>query len=357
MKNLQKITFVVFISAIVILASCKKDVVVIEPVYDPTPVSLNVPNYATSYLGAMPIPSDNPLTEEGIHLGKMLFYEKMLSNDQSMSCASCHLQSNSFNDPNQFSQGTNGAFGDRNAMSIINLAWNTSLFWDGRRTTLEEQAHDPVTNQIEMRNDWNTVVTRLQNSSKYTSLFFNAFGTSTIDSNLVTKAIAQFERSMISFNSPYDGFFYGGDTTLLNASQKRGFDLFFGQAECVHCHGGPLLTDNSFKNNGLDAFLTDLGRGGFTGNSADNGKFRVPTLRNIAKSGPYMHDGRFSTLEQVIEHYNSGVIGTSPNLDPDMATYVPGLNLTSQDKLDLVNFLKTFTDNSFLNNMNFSNPH
>lgn len=337
--------------------SCKKDNIVIEPVYDPTPYNLNVPGFVTSYMGNMPIPSDNPLTEQGVKLGRMLFYEKLLSDDKSMSCASCHLQSNSFNDPNQFSQGTNGAFGERNAMSIVNSGWMTSMFWDGRRNTMEEQAHDPVTNQIEMRNDWNTVVSRLQAHHMYPSMFFQAFGTEKIDSNLVTKAIAQFERTLISFNSPFDTYFYGGDTTILNSSQKRGFDLFFGQAECIHCHSGPLLTDNMLRNNGLNVVLTDLGRGSVTGNPLDNGKFKVPTLRNIAFSAPYMHDGRFSTLEQVVEFYNSGVQGSSPNLDSEMAIYVGGLNLTAQNKIDLVNFLKTFTDQQFLNNTKFSDPH
>lgn len=356
MKSFISNPFAGLICAVVFFVACKKENVAVEPVYNPTSVSLNVPSYVTSYLGAAIDPSDNPLTKEGIRLGRMLFYDRSLSDDKSMSCASCHLQSNSFNDANQFSQGTNGAFGERNAMSIVNLAWATSMFWDGREPSLETQAHDPVTNMLEMRNNWKTVEERLQSDALYPDLFFKAFGTKTIDSILVTKAIAQFERTLTSFNSPFDGFFYGGDTTLLNSSQKRGYDLFFGDAECIHCHSGPLLTDNNFKNNGLNAVFTDLGRGGYNGISTDNGKFKVPTLRNIAKSAPYMHDGRFSSLEQVVEFYNSGVVGSSPNLDPNMAAYAIGLNLTSQDKADLVNFLKTFTDNEFLNNPDFSNP-
>lgn len=340
------------------LASCTKDnTPVIEPSYSPTPYPLEIPNYATSYLGNMPIPDDNPMTIEGVELGRKLFFEKMLSDDFSVSCASCHFQENSFSDPNQFSQGTNGAFGDRNAMAIVNLGWSDSLFWDGRAIGLEGQAHDPVTNPVEMRNDWITVVQRLQDDDNYPELFFSAFGTTTIDSILVTKAIAQFERSMLSFNSPYDKFFYEGDTIMLNQSQKRGFDLFYGEAECVHCHSGPLLTDNEFRNNGLDVILTDLGYGFVTGQSHDNGKFKVPTLRNIAESAPYMHDGRLYTLEEVIEHYNSGVDSTSPNIDPEMHVYYTGLGLTPQEKFDLVNFLKSFSDTEFLENVDFSDPH
>ena len=357
MKDKHIYVIAVVLSVILAVQSCKKDSALLEPVYNPTSYQLNIPAYATTYLGNMPIPSDNQLTVEGVNLGRNLFYDKKLSNDFTMSCASCHKQENTFSDPRQFSQGTNGAFGNRNAMSIVNLGWSSSFFWDGRRTTLEGQAHDPVTNPIEMRNDWNTVVQRLQADENYPLMFFYAFGTYNIDSNLVTKAIAQFERTMISFNSPFDVFFYGGDTIMLNETQKRGYDLFFGDAECVHCHSGPLLTDNAFRNNGLDNLLTDLGYGVVTGNSIDNGKFRVPTLRNIELSAPYMHDGRFATLEQVVEHYNSGVVSTSPNLDPEMTVYTTGLSLTVQQKADLVNFLKTLTDNQFINNSSFSDPN
>jgi len=188
-------------------------------------------------------------------------------------------------------------------------------------------------------------------------LFQKAFGTSVIDSNLVTKAIAQFERTMVSFNSDYDSYFYQGDTSALTSSEKNGYDLFFGQAECIHCHSGPLLNDPVFRNNGLDDVFADLGLGDVTGLVSDNGKFKVPTLRNIAESGPYMHDGRFSTLEEVVEHYNSGVQGGSPNLDSEMTHFIGGLSLTAAEKADLVSFLKTFTDDSFLNNSDFSDPN
>jgi cytochrome c peroxidase len=200
-------------------------------------------------------------------------------------------------------------------------------------------------------------VSKLQSDPVYSSLFFKAFGSNKIDSVLVSKAISQFERTMVSFNSDFDKYFYGGESSVLTASELNGFDLFFGDAECIHCHAGPLLNDPTFRNNGLDATLTDLGLGAVSNQSSDNGKFKVTTLRNIEMSAPYMHDGRFATLEEVVEHYDSGVEGNSPNLDPEMNHFVGGLNLTAIQKADLVAFLKTFTDNTYLNNPNFSDPN
>lgn len=346
------------IAIIATIASCRKDAPVPAGAqYNPTYMIPDIPSYVTGYLGVMPDPADNPLTTEGVKLGQRLFYEKMLSNDLSMSCASCHKQENAFADPRQYSQGTNGAYGNRNAMAVINMGWTNALFWDGRRSSLEGQAHDPVTNPIEMRNTWPVVVQRLQADTNYRSMFFAAFGTSTVDSLLVTKAIAQFERTMFSFNSPFDAFFYGGDTTILNNSQKRGYYLFFGAAECVHCHSGPLLTDNSLRNNGLDQYLLDGGYAEVTGSASDSGKFKVPTLRNIELTAPYMHDGRFTTLDQVVDHYNSGVQSSSPNLDVEMTPYLPGLGLNAQQKADLVAFLKTLTDQQFVTNSDYSDPN
>ena len=354
MKN--KIIFgcISILALTIFLESCKKDE--IEKYFNPTKTALEIPSYVTNYLGAMPIPVDNPLTEQGIALGRKLFYDNKLSNDLTMNCASCHKQENAFDDPRQFSQGTNGAFGGRNAMAIINLGWGSQFFWDGRRNSLENQALDPVTNPIEMANDWQTVVSRLQADAYYPDLFFFAFGTSNIDSALVTKAIAQFERSLTSFNSPFEKFFYENKTNLLNTQQKRGYDLFFDKAECIHCHSGPLLTDNTFKNNGLDNIFFDKGLGAVTNKIEDEGKFKVPTLKNIEVTAPYMHDGRFSTLEQVVEFYNSQVDSLSPNIDPDVKHFASGLNLTTQEKADLVAFLKTLTDQTFLKNPKFSKP-
>lgn len=343
----------VLLGWITVLIGCKQENETSDLVFNPRTYDVLVPSYVVAYLGDLPQPPENKMTHEGVALGRQLFFDVRLSDDFSMSCATCHLQENGFSDPRPFSQGTNGAFGDRNAMSIVNLAWSNNLFWDGRRHTLESQAHDPVTNPVEMRNTWPTVVSRLQQDESMVNMFFKAFGTTTVDSTLVMKAIAQFERTLISFNSPYDRFFYYGDTLMLNASQKRGLDLFFGEAECVHCHSGPLLTDNSIRNNGLDEMPMDPGLAGVSNLEMDWGKFKVPTLRNIAQTSPYMHDGRFETLEQVIDHYDHGVYATSPNLDIEMGVYAEGLGLTAQEKTDLVNFLMSLTDQEFLTSIKF----
>tara|TARA_B110000046_G_scaffold6876_1_gene7278 strand:+ start:1676 stop:2740 length:1065 start_codon:yes stop_codon:yes gene_type:complete len=354
MKTINKIISLLLIT--VVIFSCEKGE--ITAYNAPTPATVMVPNWInTSIIGDMPHPSDNALTVEGIALGRELFYEKKLSGDNSMSCASCHFQELNFSDNALFSTGITGDFGDRQAMAIVNLAWDDLFFWDGRAVSLEDQAFGPVVNHIELNDTWPNVVAKLQADPKYPGLFKKAFGTHTIDSVRVSKAIAQFERSMVSFNAEYDKYFYEGDLTALNASEINGFNLFFGQAECIHCHSGPLLNDPSFRNNGLDATFTDLGYGTVTGLSTDIGKFKVTTLRNIAESAPYMHDGRFATLEDVVEHYNSGVVASSPNLDSEMDHFVGGLNLTPGEIIDLIAFLHTFSDSTYLNNLNFSDPN
>jgi len=349
---------IVIITSVFIFTACKKDKVVEKYVHNPIPVTVAVPSWInSSFIGEMQHPLDNPLTKQGIALGRELFYEKMLSGDNTKSCASCHLQEDNFSDPEQFSEGISGDIGNRQAMAISNLAWDTKFFWDGRANSLEDQAFGPVVNPIELNDTWANVESKLRKSIKYKRLFIEAFGTSKIDSNLVVKAIAQFERSMVSFNSRYDNYFYDGDANVLTTSEMNGFDLFFGDAECIHCHSGPLLNDAQFRNNGLDLTFTDLGLGEVSNLSTDNGKFKVTTLRNIAESAPYMHDGRFATLEEVVEHYNSGVEGSSPNLDSEMVHFVGGLNLTTTQKADLVAFLKTLSDESYLNNNELSDPN
>lgn len=337
--------------AMLIAAACKK-----ELIYNPTAYTVPLPAWAPGNIPAMHVPVDNPLTVEGIALGRKLFYEKKLSNDFTMACATCHKQENAFDDPRRFSQGTNGAFGDRNAMAIVNLAWDEDFFWDGRRSSLEGQAHDPVTNPIEMRMDWPTVVQRLQADPEYPNLFFYAFGTSIIDSTLVTKAIAQFERTLVSFNSPFDRYFFAGDTNALTAQEKRGLDIF-NQNFCGTCHSEPTFSGHGFfANNGLDDVFADSGRAKVTHLPQDLGLFKVPTLRNIGVTAPYMHDGRFATLEEVVQHYDRDVRSHSPNLHNHMIPYLGGLVLSLQDKADLVAFLNALTDTEFLTNPNFADP-
>lgn len=342
---------------IVAIHACKKEETA-KAVYNPTPASIEIPSYVKSFVGDMPHPSDNLLTEEGIALGRKLFYENMLSNDLSISCASCHIQENAFDDPRPFSQGTNGLFGDRNAMAIVNAGWDKKFFWDGRRNSLEGQAHDPVTNPIEMANNWPEVVNRLQSNNVYPDLFFKAFGTNTIDSNLVVKAIAQFERTLVSFNSKFDKYYHGNDSALFTQQEKNGLNIFMGKGMCNNCHlTNSLFTDRDFKNNGLDVNPVDAGLMKFTGLSSDRGKFKVPTLRNIAQSAPYMHDSRFVTLEEVVNFYSNGVKQGSPNIDEHMPDFGSGLNLTPQEKAELIAFLNTLTDTEFLSNPAFSDPN
>ncbi len=352
--------------------SCRKDIEL--GAGDITPYKIDYPNSFLAFVPKMPIPLDNPLTEQGVRLGRELFYETLLSGDNSQSCASCHAPSSGFSDNNKFSDGIDGIKGNRNAMPLFNLAWSNSFFWDGRSGSLEDQAFRPITDPNEMHNTWPNVVFALQQTDKYPVLFEEAFGTDIIDSVLVSKALAQFERTLISGNSPFDNRLNGksGYTADELARLLNGYTLFITEADtsqngtgnkgadCIHCHGleeAPLFTYFEFRNNGLDEVHIDIGYEAVTGNPADRGKFKTPSLRNLTFTAPYMHDGRFETLEEVVEHYSSG-LKKSPTIDPDMKTVNKGgLNLTPQQKADLVFFLKSLSDSSFITNPDFQDPN
>lgn len=306
------------------------------------------------------IPDDNPMTVEGVALGRKLFYDPLLSGDNSQSCATCHRQEFGFAEQQRFSEGIDGSFGNRNAMALINMGWNQfGFFWDGREATLEAQALKPVTNPIEMNTTWPEVEAKLNAHADYPLLFKQAFDVDRIDSLTVAKAIAQFERTLISGNSKFDKW-YNQQILQLNDSELRGFVLYTTEgADCFHCHGlGGLITDNRYHNNGMDTdFSADPGRYLVTGDDGDMGKFRTPTLRNIELTAPYMHDGRFFTLEEVVEHYSEHVL-MSETLDPSMELVgVGGAQLTPQEKQDLVAFLRTLTDQDFLVNPDHSDPN
>ncbi|MFM8596827.1 MAG: cytochrome-c peroxidase, partial [Flavobacteriales bacterium] len=303
-------------------------------------------------------------------LGRWLFYEKRLSGNDSMSCATCHVPQHGFSDPNKYSTGIDGIQGNRNSMALINLGWDNFYFWDGRESTLEKQILEPVVNPIEMHQSWSAAVHKLNLDIDYRNRFFKAFGEPGIDSVKATKAIAQFIRTMISASSKYDVMYkYENGMPLNNQEQAllqqvdieewAGYDLFksLNGADCFHCHNGPLMRVKKYSNNGLDANFTDLGRGAVTNNPEDFGKFKVPTLRNIALTAPYMHDGRFQTLDEVIEHYSSGV-HVSPTIDPliEFANQ-GGVQLSAQEKYLLKKFLLTLTDNTFVSNPDFKDPH
>ena len=344
----------------ILFVSCSNKDNTIEEEYTPIPYSLEVPELFQQKLIAPLIPINNPLTEEGIALGKKLFFDKKLSKDNTQSCASCHNPRNSFTDSLRFSLGVDGVPGSRNSMPLFNLAWNFNdkFAWDGKELSLERQALEPVRNPIEMHNSWPNVALKLQQDQEYPSMFLNAFGTEKIDSTLVTKAIAQFERTLISGNAKFDQYLLGN--TSLNQQELNGFTIFMSEdkGDCFHCHGSdnnPLWTDNDFHNNGLDTSFNDLGLGAVTGDPNDNGKFKSPSLRNLVYTAPYMHDGRFSTLEEVINHYSEGLINSS-TIDPLMKKVNQGgVQLTPLEKADLKAFLITLTDDDFINNPSFQN--
>ena len=350
-----------FLSILIFILSCKKDKVG----HVTTPYVLEIP----SHFPDMIIPADNPMTVEGVELGRKLFYEKKLSGNNEMACATCHAPANAFSDPNQFSTGIDGLQGNRNSMALINLGWNTSFFWDGRSISLEEQIIQPVINPIEMHETWMNVVNKLSADINYKNMFFRAFGSAEIDSLKAAKAIAQFLRTMISGSSKYDVMYKYENSLSLSAdesaiyttitpSEWAGYDLFksLNGADCFHCHNGPLMQVQKFSNNGLDATFTDNGRGDITGNANDNGKFKVPTLRNIAYSAPYMHDGRFATLDDVINHYSHN-IQMSSTIDPLIEfAGQGGTQLDAFEKDLLKQFLLTLSDEKFINNPNFQEP-
>ena len=291
---------------------------------------------------------------------KKLFFDKRLSKENTQSCASCHNPRNSFTDNLRFSLGVDGVSGTRNSMPLFNLAWNFNdkFAWDGKELSLERQALEPVRNPIEMHSSWPNVALRLQQDQEYPLMFLNAFGSERIDSTLVTKAIAQFERTLISGNAKFDQYLLGN--TSLNQQELSGFTIFMSEdkGDCFHCHGSnnnPLWTDNDFHNNGLDASFNDLGLGAVTGDPNDNGKFKSPSLRNLVFTAPYMHDGRFLTLEEVINHYSEGLQNSS-TIDPLMKKVNQGgVQLTPLEKADLKAFLITLTDDDFINNPSFQN--
>lgn len=324
-------------------------------------------------LPQMDIPVDNPLTVEGVELGRHLFYDPILSLDSTKSCNSCHLLSGAFTDNLPVSEGVDGAMGRRSSMSLLNIgfAYN-GLFWDGRSPSLEDQALHPVEDNLELKEDWDNVENKFRDHIDYPAMFRKAFGIesrSEITRDLAAKALAQFQRTLVNFgSSKYDKVIYklqlGAEFTEAETDgflmfTDRGQNVDLPDAECDHCHSSatPFFTIDEYRNNGLDEVISlndypDKGRGEVTGKITDNGKFRVPTLRNIALTGPYMHDGRFETLEEVIDHYNEGT-HPAPNVETSI---VRDLGLTSQQKTSLVKFLHTLTDTSYLQNPAFDNP-
>lgn len=351
---------------LLLILSCSDDpfVVVEEEILQDTTA------YSFEY-GKLPspdLPADNRLTVAGVQLGRMLFYEKALSKDGSQSCASCHRQEHAFTDTSRFSLGIRGLPGKRQAMSVFNMAWNSNaFFWDGRAHLLRDQALLPIQDDLEMDETLESVIQKLSDRKIYRDQFTRVYGDDAINEERLALALEQFMLSIVSYDSKYDQWKEG--LVELSESEDRGRLLFeteynpffpeFSGADCAHCHGGANFENDLYMNNGLDtdANFVDLGREMVTGNPSDRALFKVPSLRNIEVTAPYMHDGRFSTLEEVIEHYVLHIKNSS-SLDPALIQVADngGLQLTAQDKVDLVNFLKTLTDYSLLEDERYSNP-
>ncbi len=317
------------------------------------------------FFPTMPVAEENPVTVEGVELGRYLFYDPILSKDSNMSCGSCHKQEAAFSDaPLAYSKGFNGELMSRNTLPLFNLAWYPTLFWDGRGGSIEQQVFHPVRAADEMNLEWQVAVERVKASSFYKKQFNDAFPGLEIDSVLIAKAIAQFERTLISHNAKYDSVLRG--EAMFTKAEIKGFELMndMSMADCLHCHttdADPIGTKLGFSNNGLDDVQNpedykDKGRGGVTGKLDDNGKFKIPSLRNIALTAPYMHDGRFKTLKEVLDFYSEGV-HYGANVDSKMGmAYQGGVHLTEDEKYLIITFLHTLTDSTFIKNEAFSDP-
>lgn len=311
------------------LASCSDSK---QVVYTPTPYELVIP----PGFPYMVIPEDNPATVEGIQLGRMLYYDSIIDKGNERACAQCHIQELSFTS-------------DGDVLPHINLAWNNAYLWNGEVKGVLENVM-----LFEVEHFFHTDMNKLNEDSGYSELFKKAFNVDTITSREVANAIAQFVRTLSSNNSKYDRFLKGEAT--LTQSEEAGYKLFFSEeGDCFHCHGTILLTDNSFHNNGIDSIPTQ-GRAEITGKQKDIGKYKSPTLRNIEFTAPYMHDGRYTSLEEVIDFYSEGV-NWSPTIDPLMKkVHRGGVHLNEEEKSQLISFLNTFSDTAFINNPDFSSP-
>ncbi len=318
--------------------------------FNPTWLELKIPSGWPK--PAANIFAKNRLSEQGFQLGRKLFYDGRLSKDGNFPCASCHQQFAAFaNYEHDFSHGFNNSFTKRNAPSLFNLAWMTELHWDGSINHIEVQPLAPLTAPNEMAENIDSVLRKLRKDTAYPKLFKAAFGTTEINSQRMLKALAQFTGSIISSNSKYDKVKKG--EAVFTPNEENGYSIF--KNNCAGCHKEPLFTDNSFRNNGLplNIYTNDIGRMKITGEKSDSLKFKVPSLRNVALTFPYMHDGRFYSLGQVVDHYVTGIQTDQPNLDTLLKKRFP---LNNREKNNLVYFLYTLTDTTLVKDPRLSQP-
>ncbi len=334
---MKKLYIIAVLLALAVIA-CKKDVP--EPVTEPEPL-LAVP----TGFPAPVFPSGNELTLARWALGKRLFYDPVLSSDSTVSCASCHHASKAFSDTVAFSPGVASRPGTRNAPTLANIGYHPYFTREGGVPTLEMQILVPIQEHNEFDFNILLIAERLQRDTSYVRMSREAYDREP-DAFVITRSIACFERTFVSGQSPYDAYFFQGQNEALTAAEKRGMDLFFSEkTNCAQCHAGINFSNYAFENNGLYADYPDPGRFRLTELESDRARFKVPTLRNVAVTAPYMHDGSFWTLEAVVEHYNSG---GRPH--PNKSASLRPLGLTEGEKTDLVTFLKSLTDEKFLNN-------
>lgn len=346
MKSTCIILFmVIFPAAFLFMNGCSKKT---DTDHKTTPINFVVP-------AGYPQPQykfeGNPLTQEGFELGRKLFYDGNLSKDGNFSCASCHQQFAAFSTfDHDLSHGFNNQFTTRNAPGLFNLVWHKEFHWDGGINHIEVQPLAPLTAPNEMAEDINNVVNKLKQDSKYQTMFRAAFGDDDINSQKMLKAITQFVCTLVSANSKYDQVKRGAKS--FSAAEQNGYSLF--QQKCATCHKEPLFTDLSYRNNGmpLNAFIKDYGRMGITGKKEDSLKFKVPSLRNVFQTFPYGHDGRFYSIDNVLNHYSNG-IQTSATLDPLLKNKIA---LTTEERYYIKTFLATLTDSTFLNDKRFEQP-
>lgn len=345
------VRWIVLIAAVImIVAACKK-----EGKELPEPSSVSYGFSAPSYFPAQVYTfQNNELVREGFELGRKLFYAPVLSRDSTISCGSCHQQFVAFaHSGHSLSHGIDDHLTTRNSIGLFNLAWQQEFFWDGGVVSLENVPLAPITNPLEMDEKLSKVVYKLNRNPKYKQAFKNVFHQDTINSQQVLRALAQFMGLMVSANSKYDVYKRGEGT--LTSEELEGLQLV--RQKCTPCHDGELFTDLSYRNNGLNAtFPKDSGRAHITAISGDAGKFKVPSLRKIALTGPYMHNGKMNSLDEVIEHYRTGV-KTSATLDAALTNNgLNGIVLTDPEKQRIITFLQTLTDYSFLTDLKFSDP-